>query len=82
MKINIIIIAFLSLLIISCTPAGTINHLGINNGIEVYEYYPINGKRIYIARFVDCPNVVTTIWQESHGKTSSTETNITINENR
>jgi len=72
-------LAFLGLLITSCTPAGTVNHLGTNNGIEVYEYYPRDGRRIYVARFVDCPEVITTTWDESHGKSHTTETAITIN---
>lgn len=81
MKKIILFLAFISLLITSCTPAGTVNHLGTNNGIEVYEYYPRDGICIYVARFVDCPGVTTTTWNESHGKSHSTEANITVNEN-
>lgn len=63
-----IILAVISLFLFSCSPAGTLKKVDKGNGeIEVYAYYYHAGFPIYVARFKDQPNVVTTTWQA--GKT-------------
>jgi len=81
-KIKYIILGMiLYYFLFSCTPAGTVENLSSknNSNIEVYRYYYSDGSCIYVARFKDQPNVVTSTWTEHHGKTSSTKCSVTKN---
>lgn len=69
----------------SCTPDGTLENM--NTGevtnicrdprIEVYRYYYKNDNFVYVARFKDQPNVVTTTWDQYKSPASC----VTIYEN-
>ena len=80
-KIRLLIILLFSLILLSsCEDAGTMEQVdqGNNPNIEVYRYFYSDGNFIYIARFKDQPNVVTTTWQEGKNQIKS---NVTIFEN-
>jgi hypothetical protein len=79
-KITLILLIFSIILFSSCEDAGTLLQVdqGNNPNIEVYKYFYSDGVFIYVARFKDQPNVVTTTWQEGKNQTKS---NVTIFEN-
>lgn len=74
----------LSLIILnSCTPAGTLEHVnkGINDSIEIYKYYFEKGNYVYISRFKNEHKVITTTYDEQQGKSHETIGNVIIFEN-
>lgn len=76
-----LLIFVLSLLIISCDkPAGTLQNVdaGENDSIEVFRYYFKDGEYVYISRFKNQSNVVTTTWNEKQGKQTVVKSNTTI----
>ena len=79
---TLLTISLLSLTTMSCdhVPAGTLHDIdgGKNDSIEIYRYYYGEDCWIYISKFKNCKNVVTTTWREQHGKTSVNRGNITI----
>lgn len=78
-KLNFIALLLVTVLS-SCADAGTLKQIdkGGNENIEVFKYYYDTGEYVYISRFKDNPNVITTTWSEQHGKQVVTEGNITI----
>ena len=77
---------FIYLLIIflySCNKAGTLQKIdkGNNEEIEIYKYYYDYGSYVYITRFKNCPNVVTTTWLEQQGNNVVTNGNVIIIDN-
>ena len=77
---------FIYLLIIfldSCNKAGTLQKIdkGNNEEIEIYKYYYDYGSYVYITRFKNCPNVVTTTWIEQQGNNVVTNGNVIIIDN-
>lgn len=74
---------FLCLFLLSCHKSGTLKQLesGNNKDIEIYKYYYEYGSYVYITRFKNCPNVVTTTWIEQQGNFVKTNGNILILEN-
>lgn len=87
-----LIYVFAITFLVSCTDAGTVTRY--QNGttisekdpqfaeqIEVIRYYYADDASIYIARFKDCPNVVTTTWTEQQGKIQVQKSAVTIFEN-
>jgi uncharacterized lipoprotein NlpE involved in copper resistance len=84
---NILGLLAITLLIASCNnkskEAGTLKNIdmGNNEQIEVYKYYYDDWRYVYVARFKDSPNVVSTTWQERHGKSTITQGNVVIYEN-
>jgi hypothetical protein len=81
-KLNFIALVFI-IVLSSCADAGTLKEIdkGGNQDIEVFKYYYDTGEYVYISRFKDNPNVVTTTWSEQHGKQVVTEGNIAIYKN-
>ena len=77
--LKLIPLLFLSLILFSCTEAGTIRKLPEpeDSNIEVYRYFYADGCDVLIARFKDEPNIVTT--KRKEGK--QTNEQITIFEN-
>ncbi|MDX9747427.1 MAG: hypothetical protein RBT57_02900 [Paludibacter sp.] len=61
-----VLLTFLALTLPSCTDAGTLIRVdnGNNGNIEVYRYFFDDGEYVYVARFKDSPNVVSTTWSE------------------
>jgi len=82
-KTAITLYAMLALVLYSCTDSGTLERVdkGNNQQIEVFRYFYDDGKCVYVARFKDTPNVVSTTWSEQQGKNSITKGNIVIFEN-
>jgi hypothetical protein len=80
-KLKLILVFLLALS--SCKDAGTLVPVdkGNNNQIEVFRYYYDTGEYVYIARFKNVPSIVTTTWEERHGKQTIKKGNITIFEN-
>lgn len=85
MKTKSIILILFTFILLSCDNrnAGTMLKVdkGNNENIEVYKYYYDDGSYIYIARFKDQPEIVTTTWTEQQGKQTLTKSNVTIFEN-
>ncbi len=73
----------LAVVLSSCTDAGTLKQVdkGNNEQIEVFKYFYDDGEYVYVARFKDTPNVVSTTWQEQKGKVRVTKGNVVIFEN-
>jgi len=73
----------LAICLLSCTDAGTIEQVdkGNNYNIEVFKYYYEDGAYVYVSRFKNTPNVVTTTWRETQGKRTVTKGNVTVFEN-
>jgi len=69
MKITLI---FAAIFLFSCTDAGTLEHVdkGGHDQIEVFKYYYADGAYVFVARFKDQPNVLSTIWRQQVGKVS------------
>jgi len=67
----------------SCEKAGTIERVdkGNNEKIEVFRYYYDDGACVYVARFKDTPNVVSTTWKEQKDDYEVTKGNVVIFEN-
>lgn len=82
-KTAIALYAMLAVIFTSCEDAGTLKRVdkGNNQQIEVFEYYYDDGDYVYVARFKDTPNVVSTTWSEQQGKTRVTKGNVVIFEN-
>ncbi|CAB4577946.1 MAG: hypothetical protein F2563_03575 [Actinobacteria bacterium] len=83
-KLNtIVLLSFLAISLFSCTDAGTLVKVdeGNNDEIEVLKYFYSDGAYVYVARFKDTPNVVSTTWNEVHGKTTVRIGNVVIFEN-
>ena len=69
-KIIITIAAIIALTSCDCPPMGTVEQIPTNGKIELHRfYYTDGGSYVYVARFKDQPNVTTTNWYESAGKT-------------
>ena len=79
----IAVYAMLAVVLSSCTDAGTLERVdkGSNEQIEVFKYFYDNGEYVYVARFKDTPNIVSTTWQQQQGKTRVTKGNVVIFEN-
>lgn len=81
MKYILLFVAILCLA--SCEKAGTLQK--VDNGghpkLEVYRYYYADGSFVYVSRFKDNTNVVTTTWDESDGDDTVKRANIVIYEN-
>jgi len=79
----IILYTMLALVLYSCTDSGTLERIdkGNNQQIEVFRYFYDDGRYVYVARFKDTPNVVSTTWSEQHGKQTITKGNVVIFEN-
>ena len=79
----IAVYAMLAVVLSSCTDAGTLEKVdkGNNQKIEVFKYYYEDGNYVYVARFKDTPNVVSTTWTEQRGKAIVTQGNVVIFEN-
>ena len=82
-KTTIALYTIIAVFLSSCTDAGTLERVdkGNNEQIEVYKYFYDNGEYVYVARFKDTPNVVSTTWSEQQGKTRITKGNVVIFEN-
>lgn len=84
-KLNIIflMVLLISLTFTSCSKEpGTKEFLSTkNDGIEVYKYWLSNGDYVYVSKFKKQPNIITTTWEESTGKTEVTKANVVIFEN-
>lgn len=82
-KTAITLYAMLAVVFTSCEDAGTLKRIdkGNNQQIEVFKYYYDDGNYVYVARFKDTPNVVSTTWIEQQGKTRVTKGNVVIFEN-
>lgn len=83
MKFLIFLSILLSFFLTSCVDAGTLTNVnkGGNQNIEVFKYYYDDGEYVYIARFKDQPNVVSTTWGELHGKVVVKRSNVVLYEN-
>ena len=79
----IAVYAMLVVVLSSCTDAGTLKRVdkGNNEQIEVFKYFYDDGEYVYVARFKDTPNVVSTTWQEQQGKVRVEKGNVVIFEN-
>jgi hypothetical protein len=79
----IAVYAMLAVVLSSCTDAGTLKRVdkGNNEQIEVFKYYYDDGDYVYVARFKDTPNVVSTTWSQQQGKARVTKGNVVIFEN-
>lgn len=78
------ILLFISfILILGCVPAGTVEHvnMGDDANIEVIRYYYTDGNYVYISRFKNEPNILTTTWNEPQGKYTIRRGNVVIFEN-
>lgn len=82
-KTAIALYAMLAVVLSSCTDAGTLKRVdkGNNEQIEVFKYFYDDGECVYVARFKDTPNVVSTTWSEQQGKIRVTKGNVVIFEN-
>lgn len=82
-KTAIALYTMLAVVLSSCTDAGTLERVdkGNNEEIEVFKYFYDDGVYVYVARFKDTPNVVSTTWSEQQGKTTITKGNVVIFEN-
>ena len=82
-KTTIALYAMLAVVLSSCTDAGTLERVdkGNNEQIEVFKYYYDDGNYVYVARFKDTPNVVSTTWKVQQGKNRVTKGNVVIFEN-
>lgn len=83
-KLNLLTVCVLLLVgLSSCTDAGTLENIdrGGNNQIEVFRYYYADNESVYIARFKDQPNIITTTWKEQQGKTTFKKGNVILFEN-
>lgn len=79
-----LLITLLTLLCSCCTPGGTLeplNKFQDDSKIELYRYYYDTDAYVYVARFKDSPNVVSTTWHEVIGKSRFTRGNVIIFEN-
>jgi hypothetical protein len=83
MKTSLNILLFTPLfLFLSCQEAGSLERVdNESSDIEVYRYFYAKGSSVFVARFKDSPNVVTTTWEEREGKFLVTKGNISIFEN-
>lgn len=95
-KLMIITVVIFLLILSSCDNStsrkgGTLysvgqdgNRIHIDNdsipNIEVYLYYAADYVPIYVARFKDCPEVVTTNWKRQVGRITKHQTAVTVNE--
>ncbi|MBP7119223.1 hypothetical protein KBA63_03990 [Candidatus Woesebacteria bacterium] len=83
MRYTIILFA-LMFLFFACTPKGTVeplNQFDKDSNIEVFRYYFDDGQYVYVARFKDSPNVLSTTWKQHVGKQTVTRGNVVIFEN-
>lgn len=66
--------------ITACTEAGTKEKVGADyfDDVEIYRYYYDDGDFVYVAKHKSSPDITTTTWRESHGKTSTTRGAISI----
>lgn len=82
-KNAIALYAMVAVILSSCTDAGTLKRVdkGNNEHIEVFKYFYDDGEYVYVSRFKDTPNVVSTTWSEQQGKTRVTKGNVVIFEN-
>lgn len=64
-----LIYILLLFVLFSCEDAGTLKQVdqGNNEQIEVYKYYYSDGNYVYVARFKDQSNIVSTTWKEQQG---------------
>jgi len=64
----------------SCTDAGTKEKVGGDyfDDVEIYRYYYEDGNFVYVAKHKSSPDITTTTWSESHGKTHTTRGAISI----
>lgn len=78
-----LIYILLIFVLFSCEDAGTLKKVdqGNNEQIEVYKYYYDDVSYVYIARFKDQANIVSTTWKEQQGKSVVTKGNVVIFEN-
>jgi ABC-type Fe3+/spermidine/putrescine transport system ATPase subunit len=76
-----LIYILLIFVLFSCENAGTLKQVdqGNNEQIEVYKYYYSDGNYVFVARFKDQQNIVSTTWKEQEGKV--TKGNVVIFEN-
>jgi hypothetical protein len=83
MKFRSIILILLVFVLFSCEDAGTMLKVdrGNHENIEVYKYYYDKGEYVYVARFKDQPEIVTSTWSKQKGKTRVKRGNVTIFEN-
>lgn len=82
-KTAIALYAMLAVVLLSCTDAGTLQRVdkGNNEQIELFKYFYDYDQYVYVARFKDTPNVVSTTWSELQGKARVTKGNVVIFEN-
>jgi len=82
-KTAIALYAILFIVLSSCTEAGTLERIdkGNNEQIEVFRYYYTDGGYVYVARFKNTPNIVSTTWTEHQRKQRVTKGNVVIFEN-
>jgi hypothetical protein len=82
-KTAIAVYSMLAVVLSSCTDAGTLKRIdkGNNEQIEVFKYFYDDGEFVYVARFKDTTNVITTTWTEQQGKMRITKGNVVIFEN-
>jgi hypothetical protein len=80
-----LLILITSILLFSCTPSGTTQQVDTspNDNIHIIKYFYADGEYVYIARFMDQPEVVSTNWTKTHhnGKTTTTENKVCISNN-
>ena len=80
------------LILTSCNnpKAGTLVKIGevprsemsLPNEVEVHKYYyDDEGSYVFVSRFKQDPNVITTTWKEQQGKVQVDRANVTIYEN-
>lgn len=84
LKISNMLYFLLSVVFISsCTDAGTLESInkGNNDKIEILRYWYDDGSCVYIARFKDTSNLVTTNWDEQQGKTTVRRASVVLYEN-
>lgn len=83
--IRLTLFLLLSVMMISCEtkPVGTLEDVdqAKNDSIEVYRYHFREGDWVYVSRFKNCPNIVTTTYKVKEGKTTVNRGNIIIYEN-
>lgn len=76
-------VLLVAVLFTGCSNAGTLERIdkGDNEQIEVFKYFYDDNQYVYVARFKDISNVVSTTWQERQAKTRVTRGNVVIFEN-